>query len=215
MIGPKLEKKLKDWEPRWRPFRFKATLIGLVAASVVVPLLILAVPYLELFNDMAVQPVAKPQGDYGWFTDQALMVPRPPVPGTVPMDDLGFTPYVMEGETPEEAAQRAEETLSNPLLPTLDVLKRGQKYFNIYCIVCHGPRGEANGPIVGPDLFPAPLSLHSPQALAFEDGRIFHVISVGQRDMPSYADKLTWEERWSVVHYVRALQRTMQGEDGR
>jgi mono/diheme cytochrome c family protein len=202
----KLEDGLRKWTPIWRPTRFKATLVGLLAAAFVIPLAFLALPYLEIFNDMAVQPKGKAQGLYGWFADQALVVERQPVKGTLPMNVF---PYTIAGKD-EEAAKLANETVSNPLKPTLDVLERGQKIFNRVCITCHGPRAEGDGRIQGPGLFPAPPSLHTPQAREFKDGRIFHVITRGQNKMPSYADMLTPEERWSVVLYVRALQKTME-----
>ena len=216
MIQRLIQKKLEAWQPKWRPLRFKATLIGIIAAAVVVPLLLLSIPYLEIFNDMAVQPVGKPQGLYGWFVDESRIVERPPVAGTMPMD--GVDPYpieVEEGKEPE-AAKLAGETLTNPLrrdpsqpVPA-DVLSRGQKIFNTICVVCHGPRADGDGSIVGPDLFPAPPSLHTEEARGFPDGRLFHVITKGQNKMPSYADVLDPTERWAVVLYVRALQLAKQ-----
>jgi mono/diheme cytochrome c family protein len=208
MIGPKLERMLRNWSPRWRPMRFKATLVALVASAVALPLALLAIPYLEIFNEMAVQPKAKAQSYYGWFSDRSLVAERPPVEGTLPMS---YFPYKIEGND-EASAKKAAETLENPLEPTLDALKRGQKLFNTFCIVCHGEKGEGNGPIVGPNLYPAPPSLHTAQARGFPDGRIFHVISRGQNKMPPYNDKLEPMERWAVVHYVRALQRTMAAD---
>jgi len=91
----------------------------------------------------------------------------------------------------------------------MKTLELGRKLFNQYCITCHGEEGHGDGPIIGPDLFPAPPSLHTDTAKKFKDGRIFHNISRGQNTMPSYADKLTVEERWAVVLYVRALQRAL------
>jgi mono/diheme cytochrome c family protein len=200
----KLEDGLRGWTPIWRPNRFKATLVALVAAAFVIPLAFLALPYLEPFNDMAVQPKGKAQGLYGWFTDQALVVERRPVEGTLPMDVF---PHPIAGKD-EASAKLANDTLENPLLSTKDVLLRGQKIFNRICITCHGPTAEGDGRIQGPGLFPAPPSLHTDTARAFKDGRIFHVITRGQNKMPPYADVLTPDERWSVVHYVRALQQT-------
>jgi mono/diheme cytochrome c family protein len=205
MIGRKLEEILRGWTPRWRPLRFRITLAALVVAAIVVPLALLGMPYLEIFNDMAVQPKGKTQGYYGWYAGRSLVVERAPVAGTVAM---GQFPYPIEGEG-EEATKRAEAVLENPLSPTLETLERGKKLFEVFCIVCHGERAEGNGSIVGPNLFPAPPSLHTSQARAFLDGRIYHVITKGQNKMPSYADRLEPEERWSVVHYVRALQRAM------
>jgi mono/diheme cytochrome c family protein len=197
-----LKQILREWSPGWKPLRWRATLIGIFVGAVVTPLLFLALPYLEIFNDMAVQPKAKPQGEYGWFSDQQIITERKPVPGTLPMN---FVPYPIAGND-EKAAKLAGATLKNPLKPTMEVLQRGRQIFHNICRTCHGPRGDANGPIVGPDLFPAPLSLHSKQANEFEDGRIFHVITRGQNKMPSYAGTLEPEERWAVIHFVRALQ---------
>ena len=56
-----------------------STLIGLIVAAVAVPLALLGLPYLEIFNDMAVQPKGKTQGLYGWFQDEARVVERPRV----------------------------------------------------------------------------------------------------------------------------------------
>ena len=40
--------------------------------------------------------------------------------------------------------------------------------------------------------------------------RIWHVITRGWSKMPQYANVLTPEERWQVVHYVRTLQKAMK-----
>ena len=79
---------------------------------------------------------------------------------------------------------------------------------------CHGERAEGNGKIVGPIWFPAPPSLHTPQARAYPDGRIWHVITRGQNTMPSYADILDPIERWQVVHWIRVMQKAKQMAEG-
>ena len=206
MLPKKIEDALRGWSPTWRPLRFKATLIALPILAIVIPLALLGLPYLEIFNDMAVQPKGKSQGTYGVYFGESRIVERPPVPGTIPMSHF---PYHIQGND-EASAKLAEATLTNPLEPTLDVQKRGQKLFNVFCIVCHGPRAEGDGRIVGPDLFPAPPSLHTAQAKGFKDGRIFHVISRGQNKMPPYADRIDPVDRWAIVHYVRALQKAKE-----
>ena len=47
---------------------------------------------------------------------------------------------------------------------------------------------------------------NTPQARAYPDGRIWHVITRGQNKMPTYADILTPTERWQVVHWIRVMQ---------
>ncbi len=111
----------------------------------------------------------------------------------------GHKPYRIE--TPEEA----DSKLRNPLPLSRSSLDRGQKVYNIYCITCHGPRGLGDGPVVNP--YPIPKSLHSPDMLRWGDGHLFHVITMGQGVMPSYAQQIQPQDRWAVIHYVRALQR--------
>jgi len=218
MIPSKVQEKMRDFAPKWRPGRYKATLVALPILAVAIPLLLLSMPYLEWFNDMAVQPKGKAQSMYGLWTGERDIVERPPVEGTMPME--GWPAYRIHDEDPEKAAVRAGEELRNPVERTRAALELGRKRFETFCIVCHGPEAEGNGKVVGKDLFPAPPSLHTDAARGFPDGRIFHVITKGQNKMPSYADVLDPQERWSVVHYVRVLQRAMEdakksAEDGR
>ena len=121
---------------------------------------------------------------------------RPPVEGTIPR---GFRPYEIT------SIDEAGRTLKNPLPRSKDVLKQGQKLFNVYCIVCHGKFGEGDGTVV--PKFPRPPSLQSDKIRDYKDGQIFHVMTLGQNLMPSYADRVSEEERWSIVHYIRALYR--------
>jgi mono/diheme cytochrome c family protein len=203
MIPKKIQDWLKEWSPPFYPGLFRATLFVVVGSAIFVPLAILAIPYLEIFNDMAVQPKGKTQGLYGNLYAEEQVVERAPVAGTLPID---HHPYPFIGKD-EKTQKMAEEALKNPIQPTMKVLKEGQKLFNYYCITCHGEEGEGNGPIIGPDLFPAPPSLHTDAARKFNDGRIFHNIQQGQNTMPGYADKFTPKESWAIVHYVHALQR--------
>ena len=136
MIPKKIEEKIRSFSPPFIPWVYKAHLIAAVVLAFVIPLTFVAIPYLEWFNDMAVQPKGKAQGHYGWFTDDELVVQRLPVEGTMPMS--GYAPYRITGTDIEETARRAGEALHNPLAPTTEVLERGEKYYNIFCIVCHG-----------------------------------------------------------------------------
>lgn len=117
----------------------------------------------------------------------------------------GHKPYRIEDA--EEAGAR----LVNPLALTRGTLERGQKLYNIYCIACHGERGHGDGPIVNP--YPIPKSLHSDDMRRWKDGHLFHIITKGQGVMPSYAQQIQPEDRWAVIHYVRALQRADNPSD--
>lgn len=152
-------------------------------------------PQLEYMPDMFRQPSVKAQ-EYDPTAPNGVAM-RLPVAGTVPR---GWEPYTL-GIMDTLAAN----TLLNPLAPTTDVLEAGRKYYGSYCIVCHGARGDGMGYIV--PKFTMPPSLYSDKLMAWRDGRFYHVMTLGQGLMNSYASQLTPEQRWAVVHYIRVLQR--------
>lgn len=124
---------------------------------------------------------------------------RLPVEGTLPQNYEAY-PYA------QAQGDQAGLELKNPLSYTLDNFKKGEKAFNTYCLVCHGPKGLGDGSIV--PKFPRPPTLLSDKVRDWSDGRIFHVITTGQNLMPSYASQIKEEEdRWAIVLYVRAIQR--------
>lgn len=118
-----------------------------------------------------------------------------------------FTPYHYAID-PDGAGR----DLKNPLPRTKEMLLKGQRLYNSYCIVCHGDKGEGNGSVV--PKFPQPPTLHSDKVRGWSDGRIFHVITIGQNLMPSYSSQVNEEERWAIIHYVRVLQRALAPVSG-
>jgi mono/diheme cytochrome c family protein len=155
-----------------------------------------AVPMVHMLD----QPRLDPQRRSAFFKDGFGM--RPPVAGTVPRGEL---PYTVKNEN--EAAM-----LANPLPRTESVLKKGQQAYMTYCTVCHGVLGNGVSSLTAA-YGAKPANLVSQQIRDYTDGRIYHSIMVGRNAMPSYAGDLTEEERWSVVHYVRVLQRALNARD--
>jgi mono/diheme cytochrome c family protein len=198
--------------PRWSPTMYKATLIGAVAAAIVIPLVLAATPFIEFFNGMAAQPKGKAQMTYGRTFGEARLVTRNPVEGTTPAEESPYSFAHLDNKI--ETAVRVGERLPNPIPVHRAALERGQDRYTIFCITCHGKTGHGDGPVTGVNpvtgvtRFPKPPSLHSKQALEYRDGTIYHIITMGVGKMPSYADKLTEEDRWRVIHYLRALQRS-------
>lgn len=104
----------------------------------------------------------------------------------------------------------------NPLTVDADLLAQGQQQFGIYCSVCHGMDGYGNGlvnqraqSISAPTWVP-PASLHQETLYAdkYPDGKLFSTISNGIRKMPGYAGQIKLKDRWAIVAYVRALQKS-------
>jgi mono/diheme cytochrome c family protein len=225
MMETSLRRLLDRILPRWSPLMFKATLISMVVAALVIPVALAAVPFIEFFNGMAAQPKAKTQMTYGRVHGEELLVERSPVPGTIPREYEWplFAPRVSSAEdaTPGDTGPTIEDAqeiggpVVNPVPITREALQRGQEQYEIYCIACHGRRGEGDGLVVGAEKFPAPPSLHTDQARNYTDGTIYYVITTGVGTMPGYARQLDPSERWETIHYLRALQRSMspQPED--
>ena len=89
----------------------------------------------------------------------------------------------------------------------MQLIERGQQRFNIYCSPCHGRTGDGRGIVVQRGLLPPP-SFHDDRLRKVGDGHIFDVISNGIRNMPSYRAQIPVDDRWAIVSYFRALQRS-------
>ncbi len=99
-----------------------------------------------------------------------------------------------------------QPTADFPLPVNDELLERGRKKFEIYCSMCHGHAGYADGTVVKRG-FPPPPSYHIDRLRRAPVGHIYDVITNGYGVMYSYADRIqTPEDRWAVVAYVRALQ---------
>ncbi len=154
----------------------------------------------EAFDPMISQQKYKPYRESALYPDGLSM--RPPPAGAVPAERI-LDAAVATGRAPDgRPLQRVPLTLSRLLLET------GRKRFEIICGACHGLVGD------GKSLVARNMSLRPPPSLHDNpdrpDGYYFQVISQGYGLMPSYAAELPVEERWAVVAYLRALQRSQR-----
>ena len=92
-----------------------------------------------------------------------------------------------------------------PFPVTLEVLKRGQERFNIYCTPCHSRVGNGLGEIVHRGYKPAG-NFHDQVRLSQPISHYFYVMTHGYGAMPDYSAQLTPVDRWAVAAYIRALQ---------
>ena len=120
----------------------------------------------------------------------------------------GSVPYYYADNEDERLRATAEIT-KNPYPITKNGLQRGKELYNIFCAICHGEKGAGNGYLYdNPNAkYPAaPANLVSDVFIAASEGRFYHGIMYGKDVMGSYADKISYEERWQVIHYIRSLQ---------
>lgn len=105
--------------------------------------------------------------------------------------------------TPADALRAGLELTA----PAVDqqALLRGATLFQTFCVPCHGETGIGNGPVVARG-FPPPVSLLAPHARDMKDGQVFHVLTYGQLNMPSYASQIDAADRWRIVAHLRQLQ---------
>jgi mono/diheme cytochrome c family protein len=167
-------------------------------------------PPIDLFPDwafpgMEVQPKPRPQSASAFFADGRS--DRTPPTRTVARGMLRDDDHLHFGKSPDGGFAAR---LPAALKVDLSLLERGQDRFQIYCAPCHGALGDGNGMTKRYGMGATP-TFHDPRIRTMPDGEIFNTITNGKNTMMSYADKLSPEDRWAVVTYVRALQRAQQG----
>ncbi len=127
-----------------------------------------------------------------------------PARGTIARDATPFR----YGDGPTEM-ERAGKELTNPVPPSPEAMARGAKVFKTFCSPCHGERALGDGLII--PLFTKPPSLVAEHARSLPDGSLFHIISRGQKLMPSMAVQVEQEDRWKAIHFIRSLQAAETG----
>ena len=177
-------------------------------------------PPLEIFPDMDHQPKYQPQHVSDFFADGRAA--RKPVEGTIP---LGYTlehrflqSGARNGVLGSGGFTNAPDYYNTgkmgdaygdgfPLEVTEQLLQRGEERFNINCAVCHGRTGSGNGIVTQYGLV-AVANFHAERIRTMPDGQIFSAITNGKNTMGAYGPQIAVEDRWAIVSYVRALQRS-------
>jgi cytochrome c553 len=113
-------------------------------------------------------------------------------PYTLPNDSLGY-------------AMSAQVKNPLPALVGKDSLETA-RLFNINCAICHGAKGDGNGPLSTSGKIGAIANLTLPIYVEMADGTMYHSINYGKNNMGSYAPQLSRKQRWQMVQYIRALQ---------
>ncbi len=132
----------------------------------------------------------------------------------IPMN--GSVPYYYV-DTEESRALAIAEIIANPFPISADGLARGKELYNIFCGICHGEKADGLGYLYDADQNPkakylaAPANLINEEFTAASNGRFYHAIMYGKNVMGSYTDKISYEERWQVIHYIRSLQAKAAG----
>ncbi|MDX1617457.1 MAG: c-type cytochrome [Balneolaceae bacterium] len=137
-----------------------------------------------------------------FFADNRSM--RQPVEGTIARGYLRQDPQYYQGINPDSSF-----VSEIPADVDRSFIYRGKDRYEIYCTPCHGTLGDGQGIIMtgGYGFVPAP-SFHIDRLRNVENGYLYSVITNGIRNMRPYSHQIGVEDRWAIVAYVRALQRS-------
>lgn len=184
----------------------------------------------EIFPDMVRQQKVRAQSPLGFFADNRG--PRVPIEGTVPIGyemprpQQNAAPGVLPNGAPngdESAHARLAFSEGNdyystgkmgtnwgtglPVAVTPELMQRGQQRFNITCAMCHGPTAAGNGVTKQYGLSTV-VTLQDDRIRGMADGEIFNTITNGKNTMLGYGGNIVVADRWAIIAYLRALQRS-------
>jgi len=163
-------------------------------------------PRIHPVLDMDFQPKYLAQAHSPFFEDGRTM--RLPVEGTVAQDGLDADEHLHDGRIDGDWAT------TFPMPVTMQLAERGRERFNIYCAACHGLTGDGqsvmnNRALERDDTVgPPPTSMYTQLVIEQPVGQIYNTVKNGYKTMPGYAAQIPVDDRWAIVLYVRALQRS-------
>ena len=185
---------------------------------------------IEVFPDMVRQQKVRAQAPLAFFADDRG--PRVPVANTVP---LGYEMPLPQRNAPPEVSpsgaapgdelsrQRLGFSVGTdyyntgkmetnwgtgfPVPVTAELMQRGQERFNITCAMCHGATAAGNG-IAKQHGLNTVVTLQDQRIRNMADGEIFNTITNGKNTMMAYGPNITVADRWAIISYVRALERS-------
>jgi mono/diheme cytochrome c family protein len=150
-------------------------------------------------QDMHDQPKFKPYAKSDFFADQRSA--RPLVDGTIARGQLREDTVLYTGKTAGKPVE------AFPFAVSAEVMDRGRERFDIFCSPCHGRTGAGDGMIVRRG-YRKPPTFHQDRLRQAGPGYVFDVITNGFGAMPDYAQQIPVRDRWAIVAYLKALQRS-------
>jgi mono/diheme cytochrome c family protein len=187
---------------------------------------------IEVFPDMVRQMKVRAQAPLAFFADGRGS--RVPVAGTVPMgyEMPKANSEASPGTAPVPSEMNAQPHLGFssgtdyfntgkmgtnwgtgfPVPVNNDLMERGKQRFNINCAICHGPTAAGNGMTKQYGLATV-ANLQEERFRTMADGEIFNTITNGKSTMLAYGPNVSVTDRWAIIAYLRALQRSQNATE--
>ena len=168
----------------------------------------------EVFSDMDRQAKYKPQAENSFYANgqNDRLPPKLSMSrgNALEIKDV-FNPEYTANSSSDElvlSGKDASGEFSDIFTYTVDfeLMQYGQESYNIFCMTCHGVAGDGNG-VTKPYGILA-TSYHDDRLRDAPDGYIYDVITNGKGLMYGLKDRLSNKQRWAIVLYLRALQRS-------
>jgi mono/diheme cytochrome c family protein len=168
-------------------------------------------PRIHIIQDMDSQPKYKAQRENTFFADGHA--DRPAIDGTVAVGDTRDDDKFYKGKEGDAWAR----TFPSQIALNEATMDRGRERFGIYCTPCHGQVGMGDGMVakradsLAQGTWIPPTNVTQEYLRQMPVGELFNSISNGIRNMPGYAAQIKTEDRWAIIMYLRALQRSRSG----
>jgi len=150
----------------------------------------------QYFPDMYVPVTYEAYMEASVFPDNTEALK--PVDGTIKRGG-----HVYEYPNTTEGYNAAKAELTNPLEANEYNAKKGKELYGIYCVVCHGKKGDGQGTLVKNEKF---LGIPNYKDRDITAGSVYHVLMYGKGLMGSHSGQLTYTERWQVIQHVETLR---------
>ena len=102
-------------------------------------------------------------------------------------------------------APEADRAKENPQAVAEESLEKGKTIYDQNCLFCHGEGGAGDGQ-VSAMLSTKPTRFDDVEHMDKEtDGEFFWKISTGKEPMPGFAKKLSADDIWHTINYLRSF----------
>jgi len=166
----------------------------------------------DIVPDMDFQQKFKGQRMNTFFADKRA--DRLQIEGTVAVGELHDDDHLYAG--------KLNGVFARTFPPSIHIdqatMDRGRERFGIYCTPCHGQVGEGDGMVhqralsLAEGTWVPPSNITDERLRVMPVGEIFNTITHGVRNMPAYGHQIPAEDRWAIILYVRALQKSRAAE---
>jgi mono/diheme cytochrome c family protein len=120
---------------------------------------------------------------------------------------LGVSGVLFAHEQNDWVAPPEAKNLKNPVPVNDTTVAAGRDVYTAKCVECHGDKGDGNGDEA--EMYdPKPGDFTNARMMKeMTDGELFWKITEGKKPMPSFKNRLTEEQRWQVVNYIRTFSK--------